>query len=210
MAPMPITGCHWVQSTWQPVLFHLTNSPAVGKLVGKKNDPSRSGQGNIFLWGYWACFATGSTAWHPFSLFLLQTPRDAAAWGTWLRTLHWWRKVGKDRRRRRPNLSPAPSKIEPMASWFTRRALYRCATTPAQWDILCFNKLVMGSKPARWGPFRAWRTSPVGRCLWRCCCCRSPPSRRSRSPSSRLERSIKNEKWSNDCPTNLLLHFWPT
>ena len=24
-------------------------------------------------------------------------------WGTWLRTLHWWRKVGRDKRRKKPS-----------------------------------------------------------------------------------------------------------
>ena len=34
-------------------------------------------------------------------LFLLQhTVRDAPPWGTWLRTLHWWRKVGRDREKK--------------------------------------------------------------------------------------------------------------
>ena len=52
-----------------------------------------------FILYYRACFATGSTARYPFFL-PLHTVRDAPPWGTWLRTLLLWRKVGKDRVRR--------------------------------------------------------------------------------------------------------------
>ena len=46
------------------------------------------------IWAYWACFALGSSAKHPFFYFFSQhTVRDAPPWGTWLRTLHWLRKV---------------------------------------------------------------------------------------------------------------------
>ena len=48
------------------------------------------------IWAYWACFAPGSSARNPFFPFLSKhTVRDAPPWGTWLRTLHWWRKVGR-------------------------------------------------------------------------------------------------------------------
>ena len=51
------------------------------------------------IWVNWACFAPGSTARHQFFSFTAHS-WDAPPWGTWLRTLYWWRKVGKDRRRR--------------------------------------------------------------------------------------------------------------
>ena len=56
------------------------------------------------IWAYWACFAPGSTARHPFLMFSQHTVRDAPLWGTWYRTLHWWRTVGKDRRRKKPSI----------------------------------------------------------------------------------------------------------
>ena len=57
---------------------------------------------------YWVCFAPGSTARHPFFCFH-NTSRDVPPWGTWLKTQHCWRKVGKDRKRtKRPNSNPRP------------------------------------------------------------------------------------------------------
>ena len=57
---------------------------------------------------YWVCFAPGSTARHPFFCFH-NTSRDVPPWGTWLKTQHCWRKVGKDRKKtKRPNSNPRP------------------------------------------------------------------------------------------------------
>ena len=43
-----------------------------------------------------------SSAKHPLFLFILLRPvRDAPPWGTWLWTVHWWRKVGREGRRRK-------------------------------------------------------------------------------------------------------------
>ena len=52
------------------------------------------------IWADWDCCASGSLAWHQFFVSQL-TIRDAPPWGTWFRTLHWWRKVEKDRRRKK-------------------------------------------------------------------------------------------------------------
>ena len=45
--------------------------------------------------------------------------RDAPPWGTWLRTLHWWRKVGKEKRRKklsiRQDSNPRPPHYEACA-----------------------------------------------------------------------------------------------
>ena len=58
--------------------------------------------------------------------------------GTWLKTLHWWRKVGKDRSRRkksrsRQELNPQPHDYQP-------HALNRCTTTTAR-DRVRFDKM---------------------------------------------------------------------
>ena len=53
------------------------------------------------IWAYWARFATGSTARHSFLLLSQRTVRDASTWGTWLRTLQWWRKEGKERKKKK-------------------------------------------------------------------------------------------------------------
>ena len=55
------------------------------------------------VWAYWGCFAPGSSARHTFFLFFisLHTVRDAPPWGTWLRTLHLWRKVRRYIRNRK-------------------------------------------------------------------------------------------------------------
>ena len=45
------------------------------------------------IWAYWA---PGS-----FLLLSQHTNRDAPPWGTWIRTLHWWRKVGKDGKKKK-------------------------------------------------------------------------------------------------------------
>ena len=52
------------------------------------------------IWSYWACFAPGSTTRHPFLQLSQNTFRDAPPRGNWLRTRHWWREVGKVRRKR--------------------------------------------------------------------------------------------------------------
>ena len=79
------------------------------------------------IWAYWACFAQGSTARHPFiSIFLLQhTVKDAPLRGTWLRTLHRWRKEGKYRIGR----NPSTYKIRTHDLLIMRRVLYHCGTT---------------------------------------------------------------------------------
>ena len=66
------------------------------------------------IWAYWACFAPGNTARHPFFIaFTTHAVRDAAPRETWLRTLHWWRKVGKDRGRRTKVHLPRVSNARP-------------------------------------------------------------------------------------------------
>ena len=57
------------------------------------------------IWAYWA---PGS-----FLLLSQHTDRDAPPWGTWIRTLHGWRKVGKERKKKkkpssRQYLNPQP------------------------------------------------------------------------------------------------------
>ena len=66
------------------------------------------------IWAYWTCFAPGSTARHSFLLLLQHTDRDAPPWGTWLRTLHWWWKVGKYRRRKK---AQHPAGFKPSTSY---------------------------------------------------------------------------------------------
>ena len=50
------------------------------------------------IWAHWACF----DPWNAKHSFLLLS-RDSPPWGTWLRTLQWWRKVGKIVRRKKPS-----------------------------------------------------------------------------------------------------------
>ena len=73
------------------------------------------------IWAYRGCFEPGSTARHLFVLLSQQAVRDAPPWGTWIGTLHCWRKGGKDRR--------ASSRIQIHDLLFMRRALY----------LLCYN-----------------------------------------------------------------------
>ena len=65
-----------------------------------------------------------------FKLLSQHKCRDAPPWWTWLRTLHWWRKVGKDRKKKKN--SPVPGRIRTHNVQITRRVLYRCATTVSQ------------------------------------------------------------------------------
>ena len=69
------------------------------------------------IWAHWASFAPISSAKHPFWLYFFNTTQlETSFWGTWLRTLLWRRKVGRDReeitRRRNPSiwrdLNPQP------------------------------------------------------------------------------------------------------
>ena len=60
------------------------------------------------IWAYWACFAPCSSARHPFFLIFSQlSDRDAPTWGTWLKTLHWWRKPERDRKQKKKAQHPA-------------------------------------------------------------------------------------------------------
>ena len=58
----------------------------------------------------WACFTPGSSPRHLFCYisFTTHIQRCKFFWGTWLRTLHGWRKVGRDREEEK---SPAPGGI---------------------------------------------------------------------------------------------------
>ena len=80
-------------------------------------------------------------------LLSLHTVGDAPTWGTWLRTLHWWRKVGRDirnrKKRKKKIKSPAPCWIQTHDLQITRRVLFRCATTAAHekwwWTTIVLN-----------------------------------------------------------------------
>ena len=47
------------------------------------------------IWANGAWFAAGSPTWQFLSLSY-HTVRDAPPWVNWWKSLHWWRKVGKD------------------------------------------------------------------------------------------------------------------
>ena len=80
------------------------------------------------IWANWACFARGRTARHPFFKLLSQhTVKDAFPGGTWLGALNWWRKVGKDRRRRKK--AQCTAEFKPPNLLITRLAVYWWATT---------------------------------------------------------------------------------
>ena len=56
------------------------------------------------IWSYWTCIAQAAQLGIHF--FLPQhTVRNSPLWGTLLRTRHWWRKVGKDRKRKKQHLA---------------------------------------------------------------------------------------------------------
>ena len=76
---------------------------------------TRSFEASIFypLWAYRAWFPLAAQLGIHFFLFLSQhTFRDAPPWGIWLRTLHWWRKVGRDRRNKKKK-AQHPTVFEP-------------------------------------------------------------------------------------------------
>ena len=69
-------------------------------------------------------------------LQLLAQQTDAYSWGTWLKTLHWWRNVGKEREKKKKTKAQHPSGFEPTTS----RILNLCVTNAAlyfktlKWD----------------------------------------------------------------------------
>ena len=66
------------------------------------------------IWAYWACFAPDSSPQlgiHFFLFLSLHTVRDAPPWETWLRTLHWWRKVGRERAKRWRKKPSTPQRV---------------------------------------------------------------------------------------------------
>ena len=99
----------------------LASSWSLSPRNSKETDSSAE-LGNFFFpfWAYWACFTPGSTTRLPSLLLSRHTVRDGPPWGTWLRKLHWWRKVGKDgRSRKKPQtkekLNPRPPEYEACA-----------------------------------------------------------------------------------------------
>ena len=69
-------------------------------LKSRRVKGGRSSRRTSFSSQFLMCLASllspGSTAWHLFSFH--DIIRDAPPWGTWLKRLHCWRKVGQDRK----------------------------------------------------------------------------------------------------------------
>ena len=80
------------------------------------------------IWAYWARVSPQSALLGIHFFLSQQTVRGASPWGTWLRTLHWWRKVRKDRKWRK---NPAPGGIWTHNLLIARCMLYPCARTAA-------------------------------------------------------------------------------
>ena len=92
------------------------------------------------IWAYWAC----STQFLKIA-FTTHRYIDAPPCGCWLRALHWWRKVRRERRR----TSSVQGRIRTNDLQILRCVLYRCATT-ASHKLLPFHFSSQNISISKW------------------------------------------------------------
>ena len=91
------------------------------------------------------------------------TIRDAPPWGTWLRKLHQWGKVGEERGGRKNKVPSWGSNPDPLAS--RQRTTWTTASAP--WEVYNANTngqrwLAVFLERNRWKVFKDWRkTAPA-------------------------------------------------